>query len=236
MSSKIIIGSRGSKLALIQARSVADLIKKVIPEAVIEIKKVSTLGDRDRKTMLERWGEIGVFVKEIEQVLLKGEIDLAVHSLKDMPTDISEGLCLAAVTERLDPGDALVANVPLRGLPPGSRIGTGSLRRSVQLRRQRPDIRTEGIRGNMDTRLRKVEAGEFDGIIVAAAALERLGLNYRVAEYLNTADFLPAPGQGAIAVEARWEDREMVETASAINNITAMQVVSAERSFLITPR
>jgi len=232
MKKKIVIGTRGSRLALLQANSVADLIKSIKPDIEIEIKKVKTQGDLNRKTLLERWGQIGVFVKEIEQVLLAGEIDLAVHSLKDMPTDIPKGLCLAAVSERLDPGDALVAKAKLQMLLPGSRIGTGSLRRNIQLRKKRPDLEISGIRGNIETRLKKIDTGEVDGVIVAVAALKRLGWEHKITSYLNTEDFLPAPGQGAIAVEARRSNRGMVEIASAINNNKAWQSTSAERSFL----
>src|SRR3972149_4071844 len=166
---KIVIGSRGSRLALLQAQSVAAKLKGACPEKESEIKKIVTGGDRNRRVQLDRMDTIGVFVKELEDALLDGRIDLAVHSLKDMPTIMPEGLCLAAVTERVDPRDVLVTRgETLEKLPPGSRIGTGSLRRSIQLSRYRHDLEIQGLRGNVDTRIRKVREGELDGGILAA--------------------------------------------------------------------
>ncbi len=234
MIRKIAIGTRGSRLAMIQAESVAAKLRQIRPDIEIEIKKISTLGDRDRNTPLESWGEVGVFVKELETALIDRSIDLAVHSLKDMPADIPEELFLAAVTERQDPRDVLVAGKKLDQLPAGARIGTGSLRRKVQLRQKRPDLKVIPIRGNIDTRLKKVANGEVDGVIMAAAALLRLGWASRITEYLPVPEFLPEAGQGALAVEARTSDLEIAGIAALLNNKEAWQATQAERVFIKT--
>jgi hydroxymethylbilane synthase len=177
--------------------------------------------------------DIGVFVKELEEALLDGHIDLAVHSLKDMPTQIPEGLYLAAVTERNDPRDVLVSGEKkLAELPSGAKIGTGSLRRAIQLGLCRPDLEVCSIRGNIDTRLRKVVKGEFDGVILAAAALKRLGWEDRISEYLPVKEFLPAVGQGALAVEARCDDGDLAEICANLNHMPTWQSIAAERAFL----
>ena len=231
MRGNIVVGTRGSKLALIQTESVVNKLKAAFPELEINVRKVVTHGDLDRLTHLDRIG-VGVFVKELEEALLGGKIDLAVHSLKDVPTDIPSGLGLIAVTERDDPRDVLVARAALNNLPPGSRIGTSSLRRAVQLTKLRPDIETCSIRGNVDTRLNKVFSGELDGIILAAAALWRLGWQDKITQYLPLANFLPAAGQGALVVEARLADADIVACAKQINHLPTWQCVNAERAFL----
>lgn len=233
MRTKIVVGSRGSKLALIQAESVVTKIREANPRLQVSISKIVTHGDRNRRTQLDRMAGVGVFVKELEEALLDGRIDLAVHSLKDMPAEISQGLSLVAVTERLDPRDALVSNSGgLAELAPGSKIGTGSLRRAVQITRYRPDLEVCRIRGNVDTRLRKVADGEVDGVIVAAAAMIRLGWEEKISEYLPLEHFLPAAGQGALAVEARLNDDEVTKLISFINHQPTWQGVTAERAFL----
>jgi len=230
---KIILGTRGSKLALIQAESVVARIRGATPHFEVTISKIVTKGDRNRHVQLDRVAGVGVFVKELEEAMLSGRIDLAVHSLKDMPTQIPEGLCLAAVTERLDPRDVLVSRGQrLAELAPGSRIGTGSLRRAVQLSACRADLEVCSIRGNVDTRLRKVTEGEFAGVILAAAAMQHLGCQEKISEYLPTEHFLPAVGQGAIAVEARLNDSEVAELATLLNHLPTWQSVTAERAFL----
>lgn len=231
MRTRVIVGSRGSRLALIQTESVVAWIREMNPRLEVSINKIVTAGDRDRLSQLDRIG-VAVFVKELEEALLDKRIDLAVHSLKDVPTDVPQGLSLLAVTERLDPRDALVAKLRLEELAPGSRIGTGSLRRSVQLARYRPDLNVYGIRGNVDTRLRKVSSGEVDGVIVAAAAMLRLGWKDRVTQYLPLEHFLPAVGQGALVIEGRLDDKDMAELASPINHLPSWQSVIAERAFL----
>jgi len=228
---RIIVGSRGSRLALIQTESVIAKIREANPYLEVSLRKIVTTGDRDRHTHLDRIG-VAVFVKELEQALLDGRIDLAVHSLKDVPTEVPPGLHLLAVTERLDPRDVLVAKSKLNELAPGSRIGTGSLRRTVQLTRFRPDLEVCSIRGNVDTRLRRVSTGEVDGVVVAAAAMLRLGWQDRIVDYLPLEHFLPAVGQGALAIEARVDDKELADLISPLNHIPVWQSVTAERAFL----
>ena len=230
---KITIGTRGSKLAVIQAEWVLTKLREADPGLEASLVKITTGGDRDSGTALDKFARQGVFVKELEKALIDGEIDLAVHSLKDLPTEIPYGLFLAAVTARLDPRDVLISRAgKLAGLAPGSKIGTGSLRRSVQLFALRPDLEICGIRGNIDTRLRKVSEGEVDGIIVAAAALIRLGWQDKTTEYLPIEHFTPAVGQGTLGIEIRSEDKEMASLVSAINHEPTWQSVTAERTFL----
>ncbi|MFC1977075.1 hydroxymethylbilane synthase [Chloroflexota bacterium] len=232
MRTNIVVGSRGSKLALVQAELVAAKIREVNPQLEVGISKVVTKGDRDRRTRLDRMTEVGIFVKELEEALLDGRINVAVHSLKDVPTEIPQGLCLLAVIERLDPRDILVAKSKLDELGPGSRIGTGSLRRAVQLAQYRSDLEVCSIRGNVDTRLGKVSSGEVDGVIVAAAAMLRLGWEDRITEYLPLEYFLPAVGQAALAIEARLDDEELAELVSPVNHLSTWQGITAERAFL----
>ena len=233
MRKRIVVGSRGSKLALIQTESVVAKIREANPHIEVVISKIITKGDRNRHIQLDHMAGIGVFVKELEETLLSGRIDLAVHSLKDMPTQIPSGLCLAAVTERLDPRDVLISRgQKLAELASGSRIGTGSLRRAIQLSTCRPDLEACNIRGNVDTRLRKVAEGEFAGIILAAAAMQRLGWEEKISEYLPLEYFLPAVGQGALAVEARLDDDETVKIVAPLNQLPIWQSITAERAFL----
>lgn len=228
---KLIVGSRASRLALLQANSVIDRLNSAKNKCAIHLCKIVTSGDKDRHTQLERLGA-AAFVKELEEALLDGRIDIAIHSLKDVPTTLPEGLCLAAVSERIDPRDTLVSASGLMDLPPGSTIATDSLRRAVQLAALRPDLKTCNIRGNIDTRLRKVVSGEADGLIMAAAALIRLGWQDRIREFLPVEHFLPAVGQGAIAIEARSCDSEVLSMVSVLNDRPSWQAVMAERAFL----
>ncbi|MDD5093042.1 MAG: hydroxymethylbilane synthase [Dehalococcoidia bacterium] len=233
MKRHIRIGSRGSKLAQVQARVVLEKLSRLHPEIQFEIITVSTTGDQNKEISLEQLGGEGVFVKELEEALLDGRIDMAVHSLKDMPTLIPEVLSLASVTERIDPRDVLVSPLgKLSEFPQGAKIGTGSPRRAVQLLAQRPDLHIAGLRGNIDTRLRKVSAGDYDGIIMAAAALIRLDLEDRIAEYFSPEIFIPAVGQGAIGIEIRANDASTAEMVSLMNNESAWQEVTAERAFM----
>ncbi len=232
MRTNIVVGSRGSKLALIQAELVAAKIKEANPRLEVGITKVVTQGDRDRRTQLDRMTDVGIFVKELEEALLDGRIDVAVHSLKDVPTEIPQELRLVAVTERLDPRDIVVAKARLGELSPGSRIGTGSLRRAVQLAQYYPHLEVCGIRGNVDTRLGKVSSGEVDAVIVAAAAMLRLGWEDRITEYLSLEYFLPAVGQAALAIEARRDDEELAGLMAPINHLSTWQSITAERAFL----
>jgi hydroxymethylbilane synthase len=227
------VGTRGSKLAMIQTQMAVLKIKELNPQFDIIIHRIMTAGDRDRQTQLDQMG-IDVFVKELEEALLDHRIDLAVHSLKDMPTENPPDLGIVAVTERADPRDALVARTTLNELPAGSKIGTGSLRRSIQLLRYRPDLKIHNIRGNVDTRLRKVASREVDGVILAAAGLSRLGWENKITQYLPLEHFLPAVGQGALALEARLDDRDIAEIVSPLNHVPTWLGVKAERGFLLT--
>ncbi|MDP2729401.1 MAG: hydroxymethylbilane synthase [Dehalococcoidales bacterium] len=233
MSRKIVVGSRGSKLALIQTNSVVARIRETNPGIEVSVSQIATRGDRERHIQLDAFEGSNIFVKELEEALLDGRIDLAVHSLKDMPTQIPSGLYLAAVTERVDPRDVLISRgEKLAELPPGARLATGSLRRAVQLGACRPDLEVCGVRGNVDTRLAKAAGGEFDGVILAAAGLARLGRSDRVTEYLSVEHFLPAVGQGALGIEARLDDKEIAGIVLPLNHLPAWQSITAERSFL----
>ena len=236
MNDRIIVGSRGSKLALLQAQEVVDKLKLSNPHLHFELKVIKTAGDLDHKTSLKVLGGRGIFVKEIEDALLRRDIDIAVHSLKDMPTDIQVGLRLVAVTERLDPRDVFVSarGVRLSKLPPGSSIGTGSQRRAVQLMNCRRDIVASDVRGNIDTRLRKCYSGEVDGIMLAAAALVRMKLDDKITEYLPPTTFVPAVGQGALGIEVRDDDSAMNEIVAALKHRQSWTAVIAERAFLKT--
>ena len=205
MKNRIIVGTRGSKLALIQTEQVGAELRKANPGIEFNISRIVTSGDREQHKQFDAIEGSGVFVKELETALLDGRIDLAVHSLKDMPVEIPPGLCLIAVTKRVDPRDVLISagGRRLAELPAGARIGTGSPRRSIQLNAYRPDLEACSIRGNVDSRLRRVTSGELDGVIIAAAGLIRLGWEDRISEYLPLEHFLPPVGQGALAIEAR---------------------------------
>jgi len=230
---EIIVGSRGSKLAVIQAEELLAKLREAFPGLKAGLVKIKTRGDRYSTTALDEFDGQGIFVKELEKALLNKQIDLAVHSLKDLPTEIPQGLILAAVTPRLDPRDVLVSRAgKLAELAPGSKIGTGSPRRAVQLLALRPNLRVCNIRGNIDTRLRKVFDGEFDGVIVAAAALIRLGWQEKITEYLSVEHFTPAVGQGTLGIETRSEDKEIWTLLSKINDQATWQAITAERTFL----
>ncbi len=233
MRTDILIGSRSSQLALIQSESVVAKLSALNPHLKVSVSQIVTKGDRNRHARLDRMEGVGIFVKELEEALIEGSIDLAVHSLKDMPTEIPAELCLAAVTERLDPRDVLVSRAgKLAELPPGTRIGTGSLRRAVQLAAYRPDLKVANIRGNVDTRLRKVSSGDYDGVILAAAAMIRLGWEAKISEYLPPEPFLPAVGQGTLGIETRLGDKDITELVSSLNHWPTWQSVAAERAFL----
>lgn len=225
----LTIGSRGSKLALWQARWVQQQLEKQGEPGRIEI--IRTTGDKITDVPLAKVGTKGLFTKEIEEALLAGAVDLAVHSLKDMPTDLPPGLALAAVPEREDPRDALVGR-RLEELGPGARVGTSSLRRTAQLLALRPDLRVEPLRGNLDTRLRKVETGEFDAIVLAAAGLRRMGWEERIAQTLAADVMCPAVGQGALAIETREEQGGAAAAVAGLNHPPTRSAVSAERALL----
>lgn len=228
------IGSRGSELARWQSDHVAATLRAAHPGLAVEIIIISTTGDRILDTPLAKIGGKGLFTKEIEEALLDGRCDLAVHSLKDLPTDLPEGLALGAVLSRTDPSDALVSARGERfaNLPPGARIGTSSLRRQAQLLHARPDLRVESLRGNVPTRLRKGTSGEFDAVVLARAGLERLGLLDAVTEILPFDLLLPAPGQGALGIEIRGTDSETAWLLRGLEDPLTRAATDAERGFL----
>ena len=231
--SSIRIGSRGSTLALAQAAWVQKQLAGRQPDLNVELVVIKTSGDRFVDASLRAIGGKGLFTKEIEDALLQGEIDIAIHSMKDLPTEIAAGLCIAAIPEREDPRDVLVSRdaSTLKTLPAGAKIGTGSLRREAQLRHYRRDLAVVPIRGNVDTRLRKLDEGEVDALVMAAAGLKRIGQAARIAEFISSDICVSAVAQGALAVEAR-ADGSMGETLSFLNDATARTEVLAERAFL----
>jgi len=226
------VGSRGSKLALWQAGWVRDQLTARGHE--VEIKVIKTTGDRLESAPLTQSGTKGLFIKEIEEALAAKEIDLAVHSLKDLPTEQPPGLRVAAVPRRADARDVWVSSGArqLAALPSGSRVGTGSLRRQSQLRALRGDLEAVPVRGNVDTRLKKLERGEYDALVLAAAGLERLGLAERVTQYFTVSEMCPAAGQGALAVETRGGDERIVEAVMPLDDPSSHQAVRAERAML----
>ena len=231
---ELVIGTRGSKLALWQAEWVHARLRQLEPGLSVSLKRIKTSGDKILDTPLATIGGKGLFVKEIEDALLRGEIDLAVHSMKDVPTRLPEGLEILSIPEREDPRDALISRdgVTLDRLAAGSRIGTSSLRRQAQLLNARPDLSIQMLRGNVDTRIRKLEAREYDGIILAAAGLRRLGWTDRVTEYLSPDVCLPAIGQGALALEGRADDAFVREATARLEHRPTRLAVTAERALL----
>lgn len=234
MKNQLRIGTRGSALALWQANHVSALLRAADPGLAVEIVTIKTTGDKILDSPLAQVGGKGLFVKEIEEALLAGEVDLAVHSLKDVPAFFPEGLGLAAVLEREDPRDALLARnaASLDDLPKGARVGTSSLRRQAQLLNLRPDLEITTLRGNVDTRVRKLESGDYDAIVLAAAAMKRMGLAGRVSSFLDVDTLMPAVGQGAIGIETRVNDPETNGLVSYLDDIGTRTAVSAERAFL----
>jgi hydroxymethylbilane synthase len=231
----VVVGARGSALSRAQSQRIIDRLAARFPERRFTLEVVATAGDRAPETPLAALGEgEGVFVKELEAALLDGRIDLAVHSLKDLPLAVPAGLELAAVTARDDVRDALVSRTGagLAMLPAGARIGTSSLRRRSQLLRARSDLAMVDFRGNVDTRLRKLEQGQVDAIVIAACGLIRLGLEARITEFLDLDVMLPEPGQGALAVQARAGDEATLELVRPLNDASARACVEAERGFL----
>lgn len=230
----IRIGTRGSKLALAQARQVADELAVGLNKFKIEIVEITTKGDRVQDKSLGGIGGSGLFVREIERALLQGEVDLAIHCVKDLPVAMTEGLTLGAITKRLTPFDVLISREGkiLDDLPSGAVIGTGSPRRTAQLLSYRPDLVITDIRGNLDTRIRKLRRGKYDAIVVAAAGVERLGLQDIVSEIFTTELCLPAPGQGALGIQVRSGDKDAAKAARRLDDPESRRQIRAERSFL----
>ncbi len=228
------LGTRGGDLATWQASEVARLIVAAHPGTAVDIRVIRTAGDREASTPVARIGGTGIFTREIEAALQEGAIDIAVHSLKDLPTRLADGLALAAIPERADPRDVLVAapGSRLEYLPPGARIGTSSMRRRSQLLARHPHLSMLDIRGNVPTRLAKLDRGEFDALVLARAGLLRLGLDSRAAEVIEPDVVLPAPGQGALAVESRADDERVLALLQAIDHAPTRLATCAERALL----
>ena len=232
---KIIVGSRRSKLALTQTNWFIDQMKAAGAPFEFEVKEIVTKGDQIIDVMLSKVGGKGLFVKEIQQALFNKEIDFAVHSMKDMPAVLPEGLTIGCIPPRVDARDAYIANggVKFMDLPVGAVVGTSSLRRSSQLLLLRPDLEIKWIRGNIDTRLKKMQDGEYDAILLAAAGLKRMGWSEDiVTEYMSIEDCIPAVGQGALAIECRTDDAELLAELKKMSDDKTWNEVDAERTFL----
>ena len=232
---KIIVGSRRSKLALTQTNWFIDQMKAAGAPFEFEVKEIVTKGDQIVDVMLSKVGGKGLFVKEIQQALFDEEIDFAVHSMKDMPSVLPEGLVVGCIPKRVDPRDAFISNghVAFNDLPQGAVVGTSSLRRSSQLLLLRPDLDIKWIRGNIDTRLKKMQDGEYDAILLAAAGLKRMGWSEDIVTgYMSLEDCIPAVGQGALSIECRSGDTELLAELAKLNDEQTFNEVEAERTFL----
>ncbi|GMQ83528.1 MAG: hydroxymethylbilane synthase [Gammaproteobacteria bacterium] len=230
--SRLRIATRKSPLALWQANHVREALLVRHPELDIELLTMTTQGDKILDTPLAKVGGKGLFVKELETGILEGRADLAVHSMKDVPVEFPEGLCLAAVLPREDPRDVLISNTcsSIDELPQGARLGTSSLRRQSQLRARRPDLRILDLRGNVNTRLSKLDNGDYDAIMLAAAGVKRMGWDARITEFLPPEQFLPAIGQGAIGIEIRTDDARLHEIVAELNDAQTATRIAAERA------
>ena len=232
---KLIVGSRRSKLALTQSQQFIDKLKFIDPSLDIEIKEIVTKGDKIVDKQLSKVGGKGLFAKEIQNELFNKEIDMAIHSLKDVPSMIPDGLTLGCIPDREIPFDAYIAknHIPLQELSEGSIVGTSSLRRGAQILSKYPHLKIKWIRGNIDTRLKKLETEDYDAIILAAAGLKRMGWSDNiVTTYLDRDILLPAIGQGALGIECRSDDKELLDLLSKVHNHDVAQCVTAERTFL----
>jgi hydroxymethylbilane synthase len=229
------IASRGSKLALVQSNYIRNLLENLSDAIEISIVKISTKGDRDKSDFLYKTDSMGFFTSEVENALLDGRADIAVHSLKDLPTVCTKGLMVAAIPERESVADALIASSgvsSIAALPTGATVGTSSLRRIAQLNRLRDDIKCVPLRGNVETRVSKVASGQVDAAVIACAGLNRLGLSDKISAILSPQEFLPAPAQGALAVQIRDDDNELAELVSKLDDINTRIAVEAERCVL----
>lgn len=231
---ELVIGTRKSHLAVTQSNWVRTRLLELYPDLSIELEKIVTKGDKVLDVTLSKVGGKGLFVKEIEQALLDKQIDLAVHSLKDMPAELPKGLVIGCIPVREDARDCLLSRdgLTLEELPTGSMVGTSSLRRQAQILAIRPDLTVKSIRGNLDTRIAKLRDGKFDAIILAVSGLKRLNLSDEISEYLSTAAMLPAVGQGALAIECRENDKEILNLLQGIHDPVTGNSVKAERAFL----
>ncbi len=228
------VGTRGSELALVQTRGIVATLKERLPDIEIEIQVIKTTGDVVTDVPLSQVGDRGLFIKEIENALLNRSVDFAVHSMKDLPSSLPPGLTIAAVTARLDPRDALISREAssIETLPRNGALATGSLRRRSQVLAVRPDLRVVELRGNITTRLRKFDESTWDSMILASAGLTRLGLAGRIASTISIDEMLPAVGQGALGLEARTDDPEVLEFLGSLNDQESAATVTAERALL----
>ncbi|GAB6183550.1 hydroxymethylbilane synthase [Thermodesulfovibrio hydrogeniphilus] len=232
--SRIVIGTRGSKLALWQANWVKEKLESFYPDLQVDIEKIKTTGDKILDAPLAKVGGKGLFVKEIEEALLSKKVDLAVHSMKDMPTEIPHGLKISAICKREDPRDAFISQdgKGLKDLPQKAVVGTSSLRRTVQLKALREDLNIKILRGNVDTRIRKLKEGEYDAIVLAMAGVKRMGFESIVTEVFSEDAIIPAIGQGAIGIETRADDDFLNELIKPLHHFETALCVLAERAFL----
>ena len=229
---RIVIATRESPLAIVQAEWVRDALQKIHPHLAVEFLGITTQGDKRLDVALRQIGGKGLFVKELEEALLDGRADIAVHSMKDVPMELPEGLCLPVICEREDPRDAFVSNQyqSLMELPISASVGTASLRRQTQLRALRSDLDLIDLRGNMNTRLRRLDEGDFAAIILAGAGLKRLGMANRIRAYFSTEESLPAAGQGALGIECREDAEQIRELMAPLNHAATAYAVTAERA------
>ncbi len=233
----LTVATRGADLAIAQTQIIISTLKKTNPDIQIKIKKITTKGDRDKHTALWDLKSTGFFTSQVEDALLAGQADFAVHSFKDLPTQQREGLALSAVCDRTFPEDCLVANVPvdsIKQLPQSAKIGTSSLRRTAQIKHLRADLIPLPIRGNVPTRIKLLEQGKFDAVILARAGLERLGLGSKISLCFDPQQFIPAPAQGALAVQTRIDDSTATELIAAIDDKNLRAITFAERQVLVT--
>jgi len=234
MRNKIRIGTRKSMLALTQSNMIKGMIEARYPDCEVELMKIVTKGDKILDVPLAKVGGKGLFVKEIEEAMLRGEVDIAVHSMKDVPAELPPDLFIGVVVEREDPRDAFlsVKYKSIKELPQEAKIGTSSLRRRSQLALARPDLEIEDLRGNLDTRIRKLDEGMYDAIILATAGLNRMGWSERITAFFESADMLPAVAQGAVGIEMRRDDRELIEGLAYLDHRDTSVAVTCERGFL----
>lgn len=234
MKESIVIGTRGSKLALLQTNIIISSLKKVYPHLKVEVKTIKTTGDKILNKSLSKIGGKGLFIKEIEDNLREHKIDLAIHSMKDVQNEVSEEFTISTILKREDPRDVIISrdNVKFSSLKSGSIVGTSSLRRMVQLRSIRSDLEYKPVRGNVDTRIKKLNSGEFDAIVLASAGLKRMGLEENITEYLDTNECIPSVGQGALCVEMRSNDSELYKMLKPLINDNDYKCVFSERAFL----
>jgi len=235
MASRVFrVATRASMLALTQTKQTVALLEKANPAYAFELVTVRTSGDAETGTPLAGFGGVGVFVKELETALRENRADLAIHSLKDVPSSVADGMTIASFPSRVDPSDVVmtVGGLSLYQLAPGARVGTGSPRRIMQLKAIRPDLQCTGIRGNLDTRIRKLNQGDFDAIILAAAGMIRLGIDYPKPGVMPLSQCVPACGQGALGIECRADDAETISVVRKINDDTTEREASAERAFM----